>query len=176
MGLFSKKTKAVEYDANDCEIKKKRMREIFNETVNDGDTYEILYAFMSTSKYEQGFVFDTNTTTFFFYIVGYRKSDFNLVLVQIDSQLKEHSDAIYIDMDNVNNVSYDPKIHQLCFEYKKGTGSFGELLKIGGTSAKTLYGPKNIYQPDEIEKMLDFAEAFRVTLEEKGYKLDKWKR
>ena len=46
MGLFSKKTKAVEYDANDCEIKKKRMREIFNETVNDGDTYEILYAFM----------------------------------------------------------------------------------------------------------------------------------
>jgi len=176
MGLFSKKTKTVEYDAKDCEIKKKRMREIFNETVCDGDTYEILYAFMSTSKYEQGFVFDTNTITFFFYIVGYRKSDFNLVLVQIDSQLKEHSDAIYIDMDNVNNVSYDPKIHQLCFEYKKGSDSFGELLKIGGTTAKTLYGPKNIYQPDEIEKMLDFAEAFRVTLEEKGYKLDKWKR
>lgn len=176
MGLFSKKPKAVEYDANDCEIKKKRMREIFNETVNDGDTYEILYAYKSTSKYEQGFVFDTNTTTFFFYIVGYRKSDFNLVLVEIDSQLKEHSDATYIDMDNVNNVSYYPKINQLCFEYKKGTGSFGELLEIGGTSAKTLYGPKNIYQPDEIEKMLDFAEAFRVTLEEKGYKLDKWKR
>ena len=107
MGLFSKKPKEPEYDANDCEIKKKRMREIFNETVEDGDTYEILYAYMSTSKYEQGFVFDTNTTTFFFYIVGYRKSDFNLVLVQIDSQLKEHSDAIYIDMDNVNNVSYN---------------------------------------------------------------------
>ena len=40
-------------------------------------------------------------------LCGYRKSDFNLVLVQIDSQLKEHSDAIYIDMDNVNNVSYN---------------------------------------------------------------------
>ena len=176
MGLFSKKPKVVEYDANDCEIKKKRMREIFTETVNDGDTYEILYAFMTTSKYEQGFVFDTNTTTFFFYIVGYRKSDFNLVLVQIDSQLKEHSDAIYIDMNNVSNVSYDPKIQLLCFQYKKGTADYGELLKIGGTSAKTLYGPKNIYQPEEIEKVLDFAEAFRATLEEKGYKLDKWKR
>lgn len=46
MGLFSKKTKTVEYDAKDCEIKKKRMREIFNETVCDGDTYEILYAFI----------------------------------------------------------------------------------------------------------------------------------
>lgn len=26
------------------------------------------------------------------------------------------------------------------------------------------------------EKMFDFVEAFRATLEEKGYKLDKWKR
>lgn len=79
-------------------------------------------------------------------------------------------------MNNVNNVSYDSKIYQLCLEYKKGTGSFGKLLKIDGTSAKTLYGPKNIYQPEEIEKILDFSEAFRATLEEKGYKLDKWKR
>lgn len=58
----------------------------------------------------------------------------------------------------------------------KGSADFGELLNIGGTSSKTLYGPKNIYQPDEIEKFLDFAEAFRVKLEQRGYKLDKWKR
>ena len=31
MGLFSKKPKGPEYDTADCEIKKKRMREIFNE-------------------------------------------------------------------------------------------------------------------------------------------------
>lgn len=44
MGLFSKKPKEPEYDAEDCERKKKRMREVFNETVKDGDTYEVLYA------------------------------------------------------------------------------------------------------------------------------------
>ncbi len=38
MGLFSKKPKGPEYDTADCEIKKKRMREIFNEAVKDGDT------------------------------------------------------------------------------------------------------------------------------------------
>ena len=65
MGLFSKKSKEPEYDAADCERKKKRMREAFNEAVKDGDTYEVLYAYMSTSKFERGFVFDCNTTTFF---------------------------------------------------------------------------------------------------------------
>jgi len=176
MGIFSKKSKEPEYDQADCEAKKNRMREIFNETVKDGDTYEILYAYMTTSKFERGFIFDSNTTLFFYYIVGYRKSDFNVVLIQIDNELKEHTEAIYIDMKKVANVSYEPKYKQLCFEYQKGSGDFGEILNIDGTSSKTLYGPKNIHQPEEIEKFLDFVEAFRSTLEEKGLKLDKWKR
>ena len=61
-------------------------------------------------------------------------------------------------------------------QYKKGYESYGELLDIGDTSRKTLYGPKNINQPEEREKFLDFLEEFRSILEEKGYKLDKWKR
>ena len=61
MGLFSKKPKEPEYDAVDCGRKKKRMREVFNEAVKDGDTYEVLYAYMSTSKFERGFIFDWNT-------------------------------------------------------------------------------------------------------------------
>ena len=99
--------------------RKKRMREVFNEAVKDGDTYEVLYAYMSTSKFERGFIFDCNTTTFFCYILGFRRSDFSLVLVQIDAALQEHSEPFYVDMDNVGNVSYDPKARQLCFEYKK---------------------------------------------------------
>ncbi len=176
MGLFSKKPKEPEYDAADCNVKKQRMREIFNEAVKDGDTYEIMYVYMLSSKFERGFVFDTNTTTFFYYIAGFRQSDFSLVLVQVDAALQEHAEPFYVDMDNIGNVSYEPKVCQLCFEYKKGSDDFGELLNISGTSSKTLYGPKNIHQPDEIEKILDFAEAFRGKLEQKGYKLDKWKR
>ena len=58
IGLFSKKPKESENDAVDCERKKKRMREVFTEAVKDGDTYEVLYAYMSTSKFERGFIFD----------------------------------------------------------------------------------------------------------------------
>ncbi len=73
------------------------MREVFNEAVKDGDTYEILYAYMSTSKFERGFVFDTNTTTFFYYITGVRQTDFSLVLVQTDTALQGHSEPFYVD-------------------------------------------------------------------------------
>ena len=176
MGLFSKKQKEPEYDAADCESKKKRMREVFNEGVEDGDTYEILYAYMTTSKFEMGFVFDSNTTSYFYYIVGFMRDDFSLVLVQVDAALQVHAKPYYIDMDNVGNVSYDPKVCQVCFRYKKGSDDYGEILNIRGTTSKTLYGPKNIHQPDEIERFLDFAEAFRGELLQKGFKLDKWKR
>ena len=84
MGLFSKKPQVPDYDQNDCEAKKKRMREIFNGAVEDGDSYEILYGYMSQSKFESGWIFDTNTTSFYFYIIGYRRSDFDIVLIQID--------------------------------------------------------------------------------------------
>jgi len=176
MGLFSKKPKTPEYDAADCEIKKKRLREIFNETVEDGGSYEVLYAYMNTFKFERGFVFDTNTTNFYYYVVGYRRSDFRVVLIQVDSALEHHSEAVFIDMDSVVNVSYNPKAAQACLKYRKDYGSFGELLNIGGTSGKTLYGPKNIHQPEERERFLDFLEAFRARLEQQGYKLDKWTR
>lgn len=176
MGLFSRKPKAPEYDPADCAAKKKRLREIFNETVEDGDSYEVLYACMYSSQFEEGFVFDTNTTTFYFYVMGYRRSDFRIVLIQVDSALENHSEAVFLDMDSIVNVSYDPKIRKACLEYRKDYGRFGELLDIGGTSSKTMYGPKNIHQPEEKERFLDFLEAFRARLEQKGYKLDKWKR
>lgn len=178
MGLFSKNKKEIvpEYDKEDCAVKKKRMREIFNKSVPEGDTYEILYAYMTSSKFEHGFILDTNTTSFYDYIVGHRKSDFDVVLIQVDSNLGDYTEAYHIEMDKVVNVSYNPKYNQICFRYEKNYENFGEILNIKGTSSKTLYGPKNIYQPEEIEKFLDFAEDFRTTLEEKGYKLEKWKR
>ena len=51
MGLFSKKPKELEYDTADCVNKKTRMRELFNEAVADGDTYEILHATETSTKF-----------------------------------------------------------------------------------------------------------------------------
>lgn len=176
MGLFSKKPKELVYDAAECQSKKARMREMFNEAVADGDSYEILRATETSSKFERGFVFDTNTTTYYFYILGYRKSDGKVVMVQIDRELKQHSDAFAIDMNAVVGVHYYPKLQQACLIYKKGYGSYGEILNIYDTGSKTVSGIANIVQKEEREAFLDFLEGVRSRLEQAGHKQEKWKR
>ncbi|MDE5803041.1 MAG: hypothetical protein K2I22_09030 [Lachnospiraceae bacterium] len=178
MGLFSRKPKELVYDAAECQSKKARMREMFNEAVEEGDSYEILRATETSSKFEHGFVFDTNTTTYYYYILGYRKSDGKVVMVQIDRELKQHSDAFFVDMDAVVGVNYYPKLKQACLIYKKGYGSYGEILNIYDTGSKTAsgIGITNIVQEQEREGFLDFLEGVRSRLEQAGHKQEKWKR
>ena len=88
----------------------------------------------------------------------------SLVLVQTDADLQEHSDPFYVDMDNIGNVSYEPKVRQLCFEYKKGSEDFGELLNIGGTNSKTLYGPKTYTSQRKLRYFLILRRRFAESL------------
>lgn len=176
MGLFSKKPKELIYDTAECAKKKSRMREMFNEAIPEGGSYEILHATQTTSKFERGFVFDTNTTTFYHYILGYRASDNQIALVQVDRGLTQHSEGVFLDMDEVVNISYNPKYTQACLQYRKGYGSYGEILDIGDTGSKTAYGIPDTVQPQEREAFLDFLEALRSRLEQAGHKQEKWKR
>ena len=176
MGLFSKKPKELEYDAADCQRKKEIMRRMWNEAVEDGDSYEILRSGQTKSKFERGFVFDTNTTTFYHYIVGYRKSDWKVGMVQIDRELTQHSEAFFVDMSAVVGVNYYPKIKQAWLLYRKGYGDYGEEFNISDTGSKTVAGITNTVQAEEREKFLDFLEELRGRLEQQGYKQEKWKR
>lgn len=176
MGLFSKKPKKPEIDLAISEEHKKKLREIFNDTVDNGDDFQIIYGYSTTSKYEQGFVFNTQTTTFYEYVIGYRKSDYQVVMVQISGDMKEHSDAFYLEMDKIVNISYDPKLCQACLQYEKGYSSYGEILNIKDCSGKAVLGAANLEQGAEREAFLDFLETLRAELQKKGYKLDKWKR
>ncbi|MCM1193383.1 MAG: hypothetical protein NC123_03455 [Butyrivibrio sp.] len=176
MGLFSKKPTIPEYDEADCRRKKERMRELFNGEVEDGDTYNVLHATQHTYKFERGFVTNTNTTTFYHYILGYRPEDQKVVLVQTDVELTHCSDAFYVDMDSIVNVSYDPKIKMACLQYPKGHSSYGELLYLDDNGSKTMAGMPNMVQPREREAFLDFLESVRSRLAQQGKKLDKWKR
>jgi len=176
MGLFSKKPKEPAFDAADCQRKKEIMRKMWNEAVEDGGSYEILHASQTTSKFEKGFVFDTNTTTYYHYIVGYRKGDNKVGLVQIDRELTQHSEPYFVDMKAVVGVTYYPKIQQAWLKYRKDYGSVGEQFNINDTGSKTIAGIANLVQREEREKFLDFLEALRNRLEQEGNKQEKWKR
>lgn len=175
MGLFSKKDKEFDIDREDCAKKKSAFRKIFNEAVVDGDSFNILNASRSQSKVEKGFCINTVKTTFYYYIVGYRSSDHQVVLVQINPDLSEHSEAFYIDMGAVEDVYYDAKVQQVCLVYRKDHGSYGEILTLKDFDRNALY-LSNIYQKEEREAFLDFLENFRNILQNNGYKLSKWKR
>lgn len=173
--VFKKKTEPI-YDAADCQRKKDRMRELFNGEVDDGDTYQILHITQQTHKFERGFVIDTNTTTFYHYILGYRTEDRKVVLVQTDVELTHCSEAYYIDMESVVNVTYNPKIQMACLEYPKNFPGYGELLYLDDTGSKTVAGMPNMVQPQEREAFLDFLKGVRSHLEQQGKKQEKWKR
>lgn len=170
MGLFSKKPKEIEYDAAECERKKEIMRQMWNEAVEDGDSYEILHATQTTSKFERGFIFDTNTTTFYHYIVGYRKSDSQVTLVQIDRELTRHTEPFHVDMGAVVGVAYYPKQQQAWLLYRKGYEGYGEQFNLGDSGSKTVAGIADLVQKEEREAFLDFLEGLRSRLEIEGHK------
>lgn len=176
MGLFSKKPKEIEYDAAECQRKKEIMRQMWNEAVEDGDSYEIFHASQTTSKFERGFIFDTNTTTFYHYIAGYRESDGQVALVQVDRELTQHTEPFYVDMSAVTGVTYYPKQQQAWLLYRKNYESYGEQFNIDDTGSKTVAGIPNLVQKEEREAFLDFLEKLRSRLELEGHKQEKWKR
>lgn len=176
MGFFSKKPKAPQIDLAVSAEHKKRLRQIFDETVEDGAAFQILYGYSTSTKFERGFVLDSTTTTFYEYIIGYRADDRQVVLVQIAPDLTRHSEAFYLEMEKIVNVSYDPKLCQTCLQYVKGYDRYGEILNIKDCSGKAVLGVANLEQGAEREAFLDFLEGFRAELAAKGYKLDKWRR
>lgn len=176
MGLFSKKPKELEYDAADCQRKKEIMRKMWNEAVEDGESYEILHASQTSSKFERGLIFDTNTTTYYHYIVGYRKSDSKIGMVQVDRELTQHTEPFFVDMSAVVKVSYEAKYQQAWLIYRKNYGDYGEQFNIDDSGSKTIAGIANMVQKEERERFLDFLEELRSRLEKEGHKQEKWKR
>lgn len=176
MGLFSKKPKELVYDAAKCQQKKMIMRQMWNEAVEDGDSYEIIHACQTTSKFEKGFIFDTNTTTYYYYIVGYRRSDNRIGMVQIDRQLTQHTEPFYVDMNAVVGVSYDAKLKHAWLLYRKDYGEYGEKLDISDSGSNSFAGITDMVQKEEREKFLDFLEELRNRLQAEGHKQREWKR
>ena len=152
------------------------MRRFFNEAVSDGDSYSIMQCYSATSKYEKGIWIDKSTTSFYFYVLGYRRSDHQIALVQIDNGLTVHSEAFFVDMDALADIYYEPKVQQAGLVYRKGYGSYGEILNLDDTGRKTVVGIANTYQKEEREDFLNFLEEYRRILEGRGCKLSKWKR
>ncbi len=176
MGLFSKKQKPLMINEQISAQKKQKMREIFNALEEDGDTYRILYAGTSDTYFSRGFYIDTRTTTFHNLIVGYRESDFRVVVIEIDREMENNGEPCYVEIEDMESTNYYPKLHQAWLIYKKGHGSYGVKLEIGDCPSNSMYGMRDIDQKEEREDFLNFLEKYTDALREKGFKIKQWKR
>lgn len=176
MGLFSKKPKPLHIDPAVSADKKRRMREMFNGLVEDGDTYRLIYAGTSDSTFSRGLVVDTTTTTFHYLIIGYRESDFRVAVIEIDREIENHGTPCFVEIDEIESTDYYRKLHQAWLIYKKGQEGYGIKMEIGDCSAESLYGMRNIDQKEEREDFLNFLEKYTDALRAKGYKMKAWKR
>lgn len=175
MGLFKKEAQPG-IDMEQSAANKKRFRELFNDAVPEGDTYNILYGSSSKSQINKGFVVDTRVTTFYYYILGYRESDNRVAVLQIDRDITQHSEPEFISIQEVKETSYYKKLHQIWFIYKDSNRGYGVGLNIGDGSATSLYGIRNVAQEAEREQFLDFFERYTEQLRQMGCKIKKWKR
>ncbi len=176
MGLFSSKPKKPKIDMVKCEANKKRLREIFNQVVEDGDSYKIIYAWAADSQYSSGILLDTRTTTYSNFVVGHRETDYKVVVIEIDMAMEQFGEPLYITMDEVIGTDYYRKIYQAWFIYAKNKGSYGVKLVISDNLAGSPYTVPNLEQSEEREQFLDFLERYSDKLREKGFKVIRWKR
>lgn len=176
MGLFSRKPKPLNINPDISAENKRKMRGLFDAVVEDGSTYRILYAGTSNSTFSRGLVYDTRTTTFHYLIVGYRESDFCVVVIEIDREIENHGAASFIRIEEIQATNYYPKLCQAWLIYKKGHEEYGVKLEIGDCSADSMYGMRNIDQHEEREDFLNFLERYTEALRVKGFRIKPWKR
>ena len=157
MGLFSRKPKI---DMEKVQKNKAKMRQLFNQAVSDGDSYEVLYATTGSTWKE-----DSNTRVYQFIslVFGYRETDFKIVVVPVNIELTEFSEPLEIEISEVKAVKYRKKESNLDMDFsERGRKSmyfgFGDI----GQNSKSFVD--NVSQEEERQKLIAFVEKYRAKL------------
>lgn len=99
--LFKKPPKVDEVKSNE---NKRRMREIFNQCVPNGDKYKVLYASSTESKLNNYVLLKVNETTITNYILGYCEDDPTIVLIQTTPAMSQFDEPIYFRRDEIHKA------------------------------------------------------------------------
>lgn len=157
MGLFSRKPKI---DMEEVQKNKAKMRQLFNQAVSDGDSYEVLYATTGSTWKE-----DSNTRVYQFIslVFGYRETDFKIAVVPVNIELTEFSEPLEIEISEVKAVKYRKKESNLDMDFsERGRKSmyfgFGDI----GQNSKSFVD--NVSQEEERQKLIAFVEKYRAKL------------
>ncbi len=151
-GLGKKK----EIDIETSDQNKKRLRELFNGVMSDGDTYEILYGYGLNIKNSNYIIARKTTYEYTSLIIGYRESDMRIALVQTTPELEGCSEPEFFQKDAIKKAKISTGMYTIFHQggWLAGYTQFGALAE---NDEKFL---AYVYQPEEYKKFEEFFKIF----------------
>ncbi len=160
MGLFSRKPKI---DMDEAQKNKVKMRQLFNQAISDGDSYQVLYATTGSTWKEEGILSDTRVYQFISLVLGYRESDFKIIALPINIELTEFSEPLEIQISEVRAVKYRKRENTLDMDFsKRGRGSM--YFSFGDIEQNSRSFVDNVSQEEERQQFMAFIEKYRAKL------------
>lgn len=160
MGLFSRKPKI---DMEETQKNKVKMRQLFNQAVSDGDSYQVLYATTGSTWKEEGLLSDTRVYQFISLVLGYRESDFKIVAVPVNIELTEFSEPLEIQISEVRAVKYRKRDNYLDMDFSQ-RGRKSMYFGFGDIEQNSRSFVDNVSQEEERQQFMAFIEKYRAKL------------
>lgn len=160
MGLFSRKPKI---DMDEAQKNKIKMRQLFNQAVSDGDSYQVLYATTGSTWKEEGILSDTRVYQFISLVLGYRESDFKIVALPVNIELTEFSEPLEIQISEVRAVKYRKRENTLDMDFSQ-RGRSSMYFSFGDIEQNSRSFVDNVSQEEERQQFMAFIEKYRAKL------------
>lgn len=160
MGLFSRKPKI---DMEEAQKNKVKMRQLFNQAVADGDSYQILYATTGSTWKESGILSDTLVSQFISLVFGYRESDYKIVALPVNIKLTEYSEPWEIQVSEVKAIKYRKKENSMSMDFKE-RGRNSTYFSFDDVEQNSHSFVDNVSQEEERQKFMAFIETYKTKL------------
>ncbi len=160
MGLFSRKPKI---DMEEAQKNKVKMRQLFNQAVSDGNSYQILYATTGSTWKEDGLFSDTRVYQFVSLVLGYRESDYKIVAVPVNIELTQFSEPLEIEISEVKSAKYRKRENtwEIYFAERGRSSMYFSFDDIEQNSKSFV---DNVSQEEERQALVAFTEKYKAKL------------
>lgn len=153
MGLFGF-GKKKEWDTPRSDANKKRMRELFNQVMPDGNSWKLVYGYSENVKTSNYLIARKTTYEFTSLIIGYRESDMSIVLLQTVPELDGCSEPETFRKDGIKKAKIMMGFYTI---YHQG-GIMAGTTQFGVAEENDEDYLAYVHQPTESE---DFSEFFK---------------
>lgn len=152
MGLFKKK----EWDLEKSDNNKKRLRELFNGVVENGDSWEILFGHNEEVQTSNYIIVRKTTYTYVNYIIGYNKEDMSIAMIETTPELNGCGEPKIFKKDSIKKARKQFGAYTIFHQGGFFAGFTSFHVNESYDDEHLVY----VYQKEELEKFQEFFKEF----------------